>query len=167
LQLRNTSRFLLGNLHDYDATLHAMTPSALLDVDQYMLHRLAQYLEHVTEAYDAFAYYRVYQAMLHFVNTDLSAFYFEVTKDRLYTAGATSHPRRSAQCVLYHILDALVRSYASILPHLAEDVWMHNVSAGDARHRSVFTTGVVASPAPPNPHGVCPAWVRPHAEPLK
>ncbi len=122
-KLRNTLRFLLGNLHDFTPATHSIAFSAMEPLDQYILARTAELDATIRKAYDDFEFHRAYHALNEFVNTDLSALYLDVLKDRLYTL-APNHPaRRSAQTALWRIAEALVRLIAPILSFTADEVW--------------------------------------------
>jgi isoleucyl-tRNA synthetase len=123
-KLRNTLRFLLGNLHDFTPATDAIQDFAKLEpLDQYILARLAELNTKIRAAYDAFEFHRAYHALNEFVNTDLSALYLDVLKDRLYTF-APNHPaRRSAQTALWRIVEALTRLIAPILSFTADETW--------------------------------------------
>ena len=122
-KLRNTLRFLLGNLHDFDPARDAVAFSEMQPLDQYILVRTAEVDAKIRAAYDAFEFHRAYQALNEYTNTDLSALYFDVLKDRLYTF-APSHPgRRSAQTALWRIAEALTRLIAPILSFTADEAW--------------------------------------------
>jgi len=122
-KLRNTLRFLLGNLHDFDPATDSLAFEAMLPLDQYILVRLAELDKKIRAAYDGFEFHRAYHALNEFVNTDLSALYLDVLKDRLYTL-APNHPtRRSAQTALWHIAEALTRLIAPILSFTADETW--------------------------------------------
>ncbi|MBN9614854.1 MAG: isoleucine--tRNA ligase [Acidobacteriales bacterium 59-55] len=122
-KLRNTLRFLLGNLHDFDPATNAVAFSAMEPLDQYILARTAELTTKIRDAYDDFEFHRAYHALNEYVNTDLSALYLDVLKDRLYTF-APNHPaRRSAQTALWRIAEALTRLIAPILSFTADEVW--------------------------------------------
>ena len=122
-KLRNTLRFLLGNLHDFDPSTNAVHFSQMEPLDQYILARTAELDAKIREAYDDFEFHRAYHALNEYVNTDLSALYLDVLKDRLYTF-APNHPgRRSAQTALWRIAEALTRLIAPILSFTADEVW--------------------------------------------
>jgi len=122
---RNSFRFLLGALADFQPDRDALAYEALTGYDQWALHRLARLHQDVTKAYDEYAFYRVYHLINQYVTTDLSAGYVDVIKDRLYT-WRRSHPgRRSCQTVLYQILQHLVVYVSPILSFLAEEVYQH------------------------------------------
>ena len=122
-KLRNTLRFLLGNIHDFDPATHSIAFSAMQPLDQYILARTAELDAKIRKAYDDFEFHRAYHALNEFVNTDLSALYLDVLKDRLYTFAPNSPGRRSAQTALWRIAEALTRLIAPILSFTAEEVW--------------------------------------------
>jgi isoleucyl-tRNA synthetase len=128
-KLRNTFRFLLGNLHGFDPARDRIAEGELLPLDRYMLARTRELTEKIigpdgkTGWYGAFEFHRVYQAVNEFAIVDLSAFYLDVLKDRMYTFAPSSLARRSAQTVLWQITEALVRLVAPILTFTAEEVW--------------------------------------------
>jgi len=124
-KLRNTFRFLLGNLAGFDPVRDRVAGSELVPLDRYMLARTRDLTEKVLGWYEAFEFHRVYQAVNEFAVVDLSAFYLDVLKDRMYTYAPTSHARRSAQTVLWQITEALVRLVAPILTFTADEVWEH------------------------------------------
>jgi isoleucyl-tRNA synthetase len=122
-KLRNTLRFLLSNLYDFDPATNSIAFSAMEPLDQFILARTAELDAKIREAYDDFEFHRAYQALNEYVNTDLSALYLDVLKDRLYTF-APNHPgRRSAQTALWRIAEALTRLIAPILSFTADEVW--------------------------------------------
>ncbi len=123
-KLRNTLRFLLGNLHDFDPATNAVHDFAKLEpLDQYILARTAELDAKIRKAYDTFEFHRAYHALNEFVNTDLSALYLDVIKDRLYTFAPNAPARRSAQTALWRIAEALTRLIAPILSFTADEVW--------------------------------------------
>jgi isoleucyl-tRNA synthetase len=130
-KLRNTFRFLLGNLNGFDPARDRVPENELLPLDKYMLARTRELAEKIvgpdgkTGWYGAFEFHRVYQAVNEFAIVDLSAFYLDVLKDRMYTFAPTSKERRSAQTVLWQITEALVRLVAPILTFTADEVWEH------------------------------------------
>ncbi|HEY1648562.1 MAG TPA: isoleucine--tRNA ligase [Terracidiphilus sp.] len=122
-KLRNTFRFLLGNLHGFDPVRDRVSESELLPLDRYMLARTRELAEKILAWYEAFDFHRIYHAVNEFAIVDLSAFYLDVLKDRMYTFAPTSHARRSAQTVLWTITEALVRLVAPIVSFTADEVW--------------------------------------------
>ncbi len=124
-KIRNTCRFLLANLGDFDPRRDVVTPSVLHEIDRWALHRLQGLTERVREAYDAYEFHAVFHALNNFCAVDLSAVYLDILKDRLYTEGRTSPDRRAAQYVLDQTLSTLVRLMAPILSFTAEELWSH------------------------------------------
>ncbi|HZB88538.1 MAG TPA: isoleucine--tRNA ligase [Terracidiphilus sp.] len=124
-KLRNTFRFLLGNLAGFDPAQHRVAEADLLPLDRYMLARTRELTEKILGFYEAFEFHRVYQAVNEFAIVDLSSFYLDVLKDRMYTFAPSSQERRSAQTVLWQITEALVRLVAPILSFTADEVWEH------------------------------------------
>ncbi len=124
-KLRNTFRYALGNLSDFDPAKDAVPPAELREMDQWMLFRAEQLVRDCRRWYEEYAFHRVYHAAYDFATTGLSAVYFDVLKDRLYTAAPRSHARRSAQTAIYRINYALVRLLAPLLSFTAEEVWQH------------------------------------------
>jgi isoleucyl-tRNA synthetase len=123
-KLRNTFRYLLGNLYDFKVE-DLVAYEDLFEIDRFALHRLAKVDERVKKAYDAFEFHVVFHELNNFVTVDLSSFYLDVLKDRLYTSAPSSQERRSAQTVLYILLDSLVRLVSPILSHTADEVWQY------------------------------------------
>ena len=121
-KLRNTFKYLLGNLAGFDPK-DAVADEQLLPLDRYMLARTRELTEKVREWYERFEFHRVYQAVNEFTIVDLSALYLDVLKDRMYTFAPTSVERRSAQTVIWKITEALVRLVAPILTFTADEVW--------------------------------------------
>ena len=138
-KLRNTFRFLLGNLHDFDPAQHAVAWEKLEPLDQYMLARARELTTKVLHWYEEFEFHRIYHAVNEFAIVDLSALYADVLKDRLYTFAPNSAARRAAQTVLWKITDALARLVAPILSFLADEVWQY-LPADNKRDASVHTT---------------------------
>jgi isoleucyl-tRNA synthetase len=124
-KLRNTFRYALGNVSGFDPLKDAVPPAEMLELDQWILLRAEDLVARCRAWYGDFAFHKVYHAVYDFATVDLSALYFDVLKDRLYTAAARSHARRSAQTALYRLAHALVRLVAPILTFTAEEVWTH------------------------------------------
>jgi isoleucyl-tRNA synthetase len=122
-KLRNTLRFLLGNLHGFEPETDAVAFAEMEPLDQYMLARMAELDAKIRTAYDHFEFHRAYHALNEFVNTDLSALYLDVLKDRLYTFAPKAKARRSGQTALWRIAEALTRLIAPILSFTADEVW--------------------------------------------
>jgi len=134
-RMRNTARFLLGNLHGFDPAVHTVALDDLVDLDRWAVQRAAHLQETLLEAYNGYSFHRVYQELHNFCVVDMGGFYLDILKDRLYTTGADSHPRRSAQTAMYIISEAMVRWLAPVLSFTAEEIW--NELPGD-RPGSVF-----------------------------
>ncbi len=128
-KLRNTVRFLLGNLHDFDPATQSVPLEKLSSLDRFILHRLNALVADVTKDFDRFEFFKYYQLLQNFCVVELSSFYFDIAKDRLYTAHADSETRRSVQTVLSRVLMVLVGLLAPVTPHLAEDIWSHMSAA--------------------------------------
>ena len=122
-KLRNTFRFLLGNLAGFNPETDRVAEADLLPLDRYMLARTRDLTEKILRWYEDFEFHRVYQAVNEFAIVDLSAFYLDVLKDRMYTFAPASQARRSAQTVLWIVTEALVRLLAPILSFTADEVW--------------------------------------------
>jgi isoleucyl-tRNA synthetase len=122
-KLRNTLRFVLGNLSDFAPDRHTVALADLDPLDRWALSRLHRVVCAATEAYDTYEFYRATQAILNFCNVELSAFYLDVLKDRLYTELPDSPLRRSSQTVLFAIGSALARLLAPVLVHTADEAW--------------------------------------------
>ena len=135
-KLRNTFKILLGNLNGFDPVRDRVPESELLPLDRYMLARTRELTEKVRAWYAAFEFHRVYHAVNDFAVVDLSSFYIDVLKDRMYTFAPTSLARRSAQTVLWQITEALVRLVAPILSFTADEVWEY-LPAVEGREASV------------------------------
>lgn len=124
-KLRNTARFLLGNLHDFDHATDAVPLEKLRGLDAYIIQRLQELVKEITEDFDRYEFFKYYQLLQNFCVVDLSSFYFDIVKDRLYTSGKKDENRRAAQTALNEILQVLVRVLVPVTPHLAEDIWQH------------------------------------------
>jgi len=133
-RIRNTARFLLGNLSGFTPE-QALPPNQLLPLDRWAVDRAVQLQEQVKGAYDDYQFLQIYQKVHHFCAVDMGAFYLDILKDRLYTTGRHSLPRLSAQTAMYHVLEAMVRWIAPVLSFTAEEIHQH--VPGD-RSESIF-----------------------------
>ena len=122
---RNTARFLSGNLFDFDPAVDYVQYEDLKNIDKFALHKLNKLVADVTEAFEHYEFYKYFQCLQNFAAVDLSSFYLDIVKDRLYTAGKKSLSRRACQTVLYENLMALVKMLAPVMPHQAEDIWQN------------------------------------------
>ncbi len=152
-KLRNTFRYILGNLHGFDPRHDAVDFADLHQFDQYILLRAAELAKDVREHYDNFVFHKVYQRLKDFCIVDLSAIYFDVLKDRLYTSAPKSQARRAAQTALWRLGEALVRLVAPITSFTSEEIWGF-LPAVDGRPESVHLTEF---PEPPDLTGTVPA----------
>ncbi|MEH7802869.1 MULTISPECIES: isoleucine--tRNA ligase [Bacillus] len=124
-KIRNTFRFLHGNLFDFDPAVHAVPVEELREVDQYILIKLNKLIDKVKKAYDDYEFAVVYHAIHNFCTIELSSFYLDFAKDVVYIEHADHPDRRSMQTVFYETLMALVKLTAPILPHTADELWSH------------------------------------------
>jgi isoleucyl-tRNA synthetase len=124
-KVRNTCRYLLSNLYDYDPGRHALPEDGLVPFDRYALHRHRRLVRRVRQAYEAYEFHLVYHQLVQYCAADLSAFYLDVLKDRLYCDPAEGRLRRSAQTVLFRIAEDLTLLMAPVLPFTADEVWEH------------------------------------------
>jgi len=124
-KLRNTCRILVANLYDFDPTSDLLPVEKLDEVDRFALARYAEAAQRMTRAYNDYDFSTVSQTLNTLATVDLSAFYVDVTKDRMYTLGARSHERRSTQTAMYLISEGLARLLAPILPVTADELWRH------------------------------------------
>src|SRR5580698_4933313 len=138
-KIRNTFRFALSNLYDFDPARDAVADSELLDLDAYMLRRTGALVKQCRDWYLNYEFHRVYHALHDFCTVDLSAFYFDVLKDRLYTFAPRSLGRRSAQTAMYRIASALLRLIAPTLVFTSEEIWKF-MPAVAAKPESVHMT---------------------------
>lgn len=124
-KIRNTLRFMLGNLNDYNPSTDAIAESELLEVDKYLLNRLREFTANTLDNYDNYDYLDIYQELQNFINVELSNFYLDYGKDILYIEEQNAHKRRSMQTVLYQIVVDMTKLLAPILAHTSEEVWSH------------------------------------------
>src|SRR5207245_1066291 len=122
-KLRNTLRYLLGNLYDFDPATDAVAHGHLEEVDRYILARYGEVARRILVAYEEYDYGTISQALNQFATVDLSAFYNDISKDRLYTFAARSPERRSAQTAMYLMADGLTRLMAPILSFTSDELW--------------------------------------------
>ncbi|MFH2218928.1 MAG: isoleucine--tRNA ligase [Pseudomonadota bacterium] len=124
-RIRNTSRFMLGNLYDFDPETDTVRYESMPELDRFALHKLRVLIEKAHISYNSFEFHTIYHALYNYCTLDLSAFYLDILKDRLYTSPPNSAQRRSAQTVLHLQTDAIARLMAPILPFTAEEIWVH------------------------------------------
>jgi isoleucyl-tRNA synthetase len=122
-RIRNTVRYLLGNLHGFDPKRDALAPGELLALDRWALARTGALQTEIIEAYRRYAFHLIYQKIHNFCTVDLGGFYLDVLKDRMYTTPTAGRARRSAQTVMYHIAECMVRWLAPVLSFTAQEIW--------------------------------------------
>ena len=122
---RNTARFLLGNLFDFDPEADYVKYEDLKSIDKFALSKLNKLIRNVDSAFEAYEFYKYFQYLQNFATVDLSSFYLDIIKDRLYTQGKKSLSRRAAQTVMFEVLQTLVRILVPVMPHQAEDIWQN------------------------------------------
>lgn len=152
-KLRNTIRYMVGNLYDFEPEKHHVRFDALPSLDQFMLLKMQDLITEIEEAYESFSFYRAYQALQRFAVVELSNFYLDIAKDRLYIPDPDSFRRRSCQTVLADTLETFAKLLAPLVPHLAEDLWQNlpyrPKSFNDAFSdpKSIFQAGWVFDPS--------------------
>jgi len=140
-KIRNTFRFLLGNLSDFDPKVDAIPYDELEEIDHYILYRFKTVAERIYKAFDEFEYHVFYHTFYNFCVVDLSAFYLDIVKDRLYTFPKNSSGRRSSQTALYGLLQGMAQLIAPILSFTSEEVWKYIPKTGSESpsvHLSAF-----------------------------
>jgi isoleucyl-tRNA synthetase len=156
-RVRNTLRFLLANTSDFEFEKHEVALADMVEIDRYALAMTAAMQAQVSADYERYQFHLVAQKLLAFCSEDLGAFYLDVLKDRLYTCGADSRPRRSAQTALWHITQSLVRLMAPILSFTAEELWQDFTRKSDD---SVFFHTWHKLPALPEGPDLLSRWTR-------
>jgi len=121
-RIRNTSRFMLGNLYDFDPEKDRVDYESMPEIDRFALHKMQLIVDKARRAYDAYEFHVIYHALYNYCTLDLSAFYLDILKDRLYTSPPQSVGRKSAQSVLHILLDTIVRLMAPILPFTSDEI---------------------------------------------
>lgn len=137
-RIRNTSRYMLGNLSDFDPEKHRVADEDLLEIDRWALHRLQLLIQRVRKAYDDFEFHAFFHTFHNFCVVDMSSFYLDILKDRMYTAKADSQERRSGQTAMYEILSAMIKLMAPILSFTAEESWGYLAKDGKSVHLQDF-----------------------------
>jgi isoleucyl-tRNA synthetase len=122
-KIRNTIRYMLGNVSDFDPSVHAVPRAEMPELDRWALARYEEFREKVVAAYDKYEFHTIYQSLNYFCGTTMSSFYLDILKDRLYTAGTDSQLRRSAQTVLHEILEGVLKLMSPILTFTAVEAW--------------------------------------------
>ena len=143
-KIRNTLRYLFGNIDEFNPSADSVTYNDMLAIDKWAMQRLNKLIEEVRSAYDEFAFHRVYGLIYNFCAVDMSAIYMDVLKDRMYCDGAKSITRRSGQTAMYRILDAMIKMLAPVLAHTSEEAW----AAMKFKSQDVTTVHLAAMPQP-------------------
>ncbi len=157
-KIRNTARFLLGSLDDFNPETDSVPYEELPELDRYMLHRMTEVFAEVTDAFESFQFFRFFQTIQNFCVVDLSNFYLDIAKDRLYISSPDSKRRRSCQTVLAFAIENLAKSIAPVLCHLAEDIWQYLPYF--TPHKSVFQAGWVNIPQEWQQPNLVPTWTK-------
>ncbi len=140
-RIRNTCRYILGNISDFNPETDCVPYAELMELDRWALHQAEILKERVLRAYEEYEFHIIYQAVNAFCSVEMSAFYLDILKDRLYSSRRDSRKRRSAQTALYLILDSLVRLIAPVLSFTADEVWWHMPrQTGESVHLAAFPT---------------------------
>lgn len=134
-KIRNTARFILGNISDFDPSADAVSEDKFTELDRFALMKLDRLIKKVTKAYADYEFHVIFHAIHNFCVVDMSSFYLDIVKDRLYTEKKESDCRRAAQTVMFRVLDALTRLIAPVLVYTSEEIWqfMPHVDGDDAR----------------------------------
>lgn len=154
-KIRNTARFLLSNLFDFNPATDTLPYEDLSELDHFILHRWCEVAQEITAAFESHQFFRFFQAMQNFCVVDLSNFYLDISKDRLYISHAQSPRRRQCQTVLCILLENLAKGIAPVLSHMAEEIWQHRPYA--PAPSSVFAAGWITWD---------PQWHRPDLLPM-
>ncbi len=144
-KVRNTARYLIGNLHDYDPYLQSISVQDLPVLDKWMLHRLGEVIDQITSAYENYEFSKFFQILQSFCVVDLSNFYLDIAKDRLYVSSPNQFRRRSCQFVLSKIIENLAVLISPVLCHMAEDIWQN--LPYKVQEKSVFQRGWPSIPS--------------------
>jgi isoleucyl-tRNA synthetase len=146
-RIRNTCRFMLGNFSDFDVAKDMRPIAGMSELDRFVLHRLHYVVQRSINSYDKYEFHTIYHTLHNFCVVDLSSFYLDIIKDRLYTSPAASAERRDAQTVMYLILDSLVKIMAPILPFTADEIYQHMPHGTDPKESIHLEEMTVADPA--------------------
>ncbi len=157
-RIRNTLKFLLGNLADFNPATDAVAPEALLEIDRYALQMTAAMQAEVLAAYERYEFHTAVARLQIFCSEDLGAFYLDILKDRLYTTGKDSTARRAAQTALHHITHALLKLLAPILSFTVEEAWVD--LGGNPASPTIFTERFHDVPALPDADQLAARWTR-------
>lgn len=131
-KIRNTARYILGNISDFNPDTDSVEPDRLMPIDKWAINKLNELIAKVKAGYDSYEFHQVYHSIHNFCVVDMSNFYLDVLKDRLYTENADSESRRAAQTTIYIILDAMTRMISPILAYTSDEIWKYMPHAADA-----------------------------------
>jgi isoleucyl-tRNA synthetase len=160
-RIRNTLRFLLANVADFDPAKHALPAGELFEIDRYAIALAAQWQKGIEDDFARFEFHPVVAKLQTFCSEDLGAFYLDILKDRLYTTGTDSRPRRSAQTALWHVTHSLLRAMAPILSFTAEEAWpLFAPQLWKSQGETIFTQTYYEFPAVADAHLLLPKWTR-------
>lgn len=159
-KIRNTARFLLGNLQDFDPHQHRSEVDQMPELERYALHRFHVVRQEISEAFQTYQIYRFYQIIQNYCVVDLSNFYLDLSKDLLYVLPANHPDRRATQTVMYRILMGLTGMVAPVLSHLAEDIWQHMGERLRGTVASVFLSDYPQEEASYNQPQLAERWAR-------
>ena len=162
-KVRNTARYILGNIHDFNPDTDSVADSALTDIDRWALMRLDDVVVKARKAYEEFNFHDAFYTIHHFCVVDLSNFYLDVLKDRLYVEKADSESRRAAQTVIYRILNTLTRLLAPVLAFTSEEIWSFMPHGKDDDARSVLLNEIPAGSGVTPDRDFLAKWDRIHA----
>lgn len=154
-KIRNTFRFMLGNLHDFDPNSDAINVTDLPELDQYMMINLNELIEKVKKGYEQYQFSTVYNAVHNYCTTEMSSFYLDMAKDILYTKPKNDKRRRAMQTVIYHTLVTLTKVLAPIIPHTTDEVWAYTPGASE---ESVHLTDMPETTVIPDEDGLKQKW---------
>lgn len=136
-KIRNTARYILGNLYDFDPEKDSVSVDKLYPIDKWAIVKLNELIKKVKEAYDNYEFHLVYHSIHNFCVVDMSNFYLDVLKDRLYTEKADSEARRAAQTAIYIIVDAMTRMISPILAYTSDEIWRYMPHCNDCNKENI------------------------------
>ena len=161
-KIRNTARFILGNLNDFDPDTDQVPVENMLPIDLWTLKKLDEVSARCREGYDSYEFHQVYHAIHNFCVVDLSNFYLDVAKDRLYVEKTDSLTRRAAQTVMYKVLDALTRLISPILAFTSDEIWQAMPHDASADKENVVYNEMTAPVNPPVDEAFMERWDKIH-----
>jgi isoleucyl-tRNA synthetase len=151
-RIRNTSRYLLANLNDFDPEIHKVAIDKMISLDRWAVTRAFELQKELQEAYDKYEFHKIYQKVHNFCAVDMGSFYLDVIKDRIYTMQADSLARRSAQTAVFHIVESMVRWFAPVMSFTAEEIWKY--LPGERAESVLFSEWYEFPEIPKDPNGM-------------